>query len=353
MFYFCCSLCIYVFIFLFYILFSTLEKNLLLHIFFLLFILISYFEKTFVLFVLNLFSIVLLVFISILLIMFSRIGKAPADIAEQWAKMKKDGTDRDRALFVDKVARVARGDWSDVRVFITTIISKEEGSREEARWKSFERMCTDHGRAVTLSILKHKTLPIRANPKVVPGSVEFPECRQFYDDDTIDFKHNSHKTQLEFQGPSMEVSAEVAQEMITAATHAPSSGMHHPGPVAEPLPADLPPQVPEAVKTALQVLSKTHAEWDRKRREFQGCVAKSKMHEQTAGSFFEKALEATIRTGGEQDHAILDMELQLKQCTRPQDVDESTLDSAAAMCSDLAKLMKTAQQQRDKLKSWF
>ena len=109
--------------------------------------------------------------------------------------------------------------------------------------------------------------------------------RQFYDDDTIDFTKVSTQTEIAVNASAVEVDAAVTQEMLTSFASPASRALHQPGQAIEPGMAtiagkndkpDEPQQIPEGVKQAMQVLSKTHAEWDRKAREFASTAQTSK-----------------------------------------------------------------------------
>jgi hypothetical protein len=106
----------------------------------------------------------------------------------------------------------------------------------------------------------------------------------------------------------------------------------------------------EKVLTSIKNGSKAHAEFDRKKREFQAVLMKSKANENTSGTKYERDLQALVDAGTPLDTEYLGFECKHKAGEM---LSQETRDRIAEICKELYVITKEGQKKSNNLNMWL
>ena len=101
---------------------------------------------------------------------------------------------------------------------------------------------------------------------------------------------------------------------------------------------------------ALQHLRRTHGEWDRKLREYNGVLAASAACENTSGTKFEQQLKDLTVDGAVLDKQLLATELSVVD---KKALADEEIKSMANICQSIVALLKEANKKAVSLRSWI
>jgi len=111
-----------------------------------------------------------------------------------------------------------------------------------------------------------------------------------------------------------------------------------------------PPPETKEVQATLTMVSKTHTEWDKKRREYASVLSRSSGCAATAGSRFHAELVDSIEKGAEKDNLLMTHELSLRG---KNDSSKDLIAETAATCEDIGKIIKRCGRKSTGLKAWI
>ena len=187
----------------------------------------------------------------------------------------------------------------------------------------------------------------RPHPKLPPSSkIQWPHNQQVrYIVESVTKRRNTSSTEQHSQSldcadeavSKLTQKAQQVKDMVAIAPMA-TSAASVPTPSPAPRSGDSRPQD----KVAITNIRKAHSQWDRASRDSCAIVAKSAVHENTAGCKFERDLQELINQGADLDAKLMALEQQyMGSGFADADVHE-----AGKLCRDLASIVAQAQKTK-------
>ena len=284
----------------------------------------------------------------------NKIRKAPDKIKDQWKDKfsKLNAFDEDRNTFISNVLEVGKDGFSNEYFQGLLKVESIDDAGQRGRFWTYKEMVDTEGEDAVLEMANFKTCDMRRNPRLPPNSaIPWPRNQEFWKDH--DFKDKSTKVtdaKLE-KSDHGQMDPEVHEQFRKAAELAKgkkAATMVSKSEEGEGAPNNGPPL--EGMRDAIVAAKKAHSEWDRKKRDLEGVVGRSKLNENTKGCKFEQDLEAMIETGIQKDNVLLEYEKKFNTAVKMENED---LVKVKAETEELSKLAKEASKKSSALASWW
>ena len=248
-----------------------------------------------------------------------RSPKCPAHVKKEWGVLKSLGTkDVNRCEFVAQVidavnkGKLFDNDFFDkIKIKYTETVEHTELDRTKQGWKSYEWVAKEEGRIITDELLKLKRLDDRRNLKLPSDStLAFPYDREIWWEETLFEKISSHSQKLESvkSNDNTDATSEYANAFNGIfRRNSETSRSQGPRPEApgiakqnskDEIDMDAVAK-DDDVAAARKNVQKRHSEWDRKLRECNGILRRSKASQLSKDTplelEFKRVVENTIR----------------------------------------------------------
>ena len=184
-------------------------------------------------------------------------------------------------------------------------------------------MCDTEGEVQTRSMAQFKTVPMQKNPRLnAKANIPFPEDQEFWKahvwakDSTM-----TKKSQVK-ESEQMELAEDEADQFETVVDAVAKMKDSKNAPAEEESTSDIAPIEIEGMREAMTAAKKTHGEWERKKRDYEGIIESSKVNENTQGCKFERDLIVLAEEGVKLDTKFLNLERKFnaKSKMEPSDV---------------------------------
>ena len=233
------------------------------------------------------------------------------------------------------------------------IETKKEGAQGE--WRSYHDCCTLDGKVVVDEVVRLKGCAMRTNKKLLPGhTVPYPEYLElnWAKDVWSNMKATIDTTKLteENREATADDRATIAATNRTFNQSFTSPASSGPRPLAYEAIADAPPATltkleqcekdrkrAEDVDKCMKNLLRAHNEWDRRVRDFNTTIAKSKCNENTRDTPVERAVEGFIKDGSDVDDEIQKVLLKMKVSGELSSIE---CVDANVKCDEIVKIVK-------------
>ena len=272
-----------------------------------------------------------------------RLRAAPPEIKELWAKLKKSKTldaARKKADFMKEVGKVG-GEMTYegvANIFTTTESAVEiDGQAETKGWVPWKTFTDLYGKEQVDAMMLAGTVSFRPCSALMGTSIEYPRNQEFWNE-KLEYKsdHATEKrTEVKKSGETDQATADEIRACMNiahtagradmpgkssrsgCATPVVSSGSVTPGTPRSETDNDLgtPGGSTRDVKPVLAQLRKAHGEWDRKKMDFCGVLAKSGGSDMTRGTHMEGLLQKAIQQGSAIDADLMAMQISIQSGT--------------------------------------
>ena len=249
-----------------------------------------------------------------------------------------------------EVAAVSKGDFSNVlKTFVTT--TNEDEDADTSAWKSWTQLLALEGEKATRAMIAHNTIETRPHAKLVGTDVPWPENLQFKWTEEQSFKRRKVTTGATLQGEAT-VTDEQASALADAVTTraAPRTTTPDVTTRAASSASGSSSDTSKRDSAAITNLRKTHAEYDRKRREFSATLASSEAHVNTQNTVPVQLLRAKLEEATTLDANLLAYEAMFLQ---QHHMSADDIKSMAKVSTDLVGILKKCQKLQNNLKTWM
>ena len=298
---------------------------------------------------------------------------APPSVSAAWRKLQTEKDTVGKKAFKAAALKVQNNMWDGVLAVVTkqSTSSATTGNKSKAAWQPYHQFSLTHGEEQTNCMLQLGTISSMVDPKLVGSSVPYPkhlliwsEAVKFVKDDLLTERQRVEQ-QMTADGSTSQAIVGVMHANVMTAPFSSSSPSPpppnaapqlHPAPMTPlapfgsvPVPgtplAPPPPQSkPGAVPPLVQQIRKTHAAFDRSKRDWSASLASSASCPVTAGTPMEGLLRKCIEAGSVADASMLEIELRWAQQVTLSTCDEGAASDAISNClEELKKGAKYAQ----------
>jgi hypothetical protein len=298
--------------------------------------------------------------------------------------------------FVEEILKVKQKNYDGMVMQYKTETTMSVGSGEQRKWISWSQICAKEGENNVRVMITADTICTRAHPKIPAGLVPWPENLQFRYEDMamcrtlfstvarggLHFSEKSDPPSPPFPLFTLKTSfpilrkediesdfttaekgfhiedkedvdgetGEAAMALVGQMFAASPRVVKPSGAAVRGVSSPTTPAPPDRVGKAISALRRIHGEWDRKKREYNGCLRRSETTDATAGTHFEHSLRGFLLECDKHDQQLLDIEVSYTTHTS---LTEDQLKDVKVVSERLVDVMKQAQKYSNALKSWF
>ena len=246
---------------------------------------------------------------------YARIYRAPPEVRNLWKEKfsRLPNSDESRNEFISKLFKIRTNNFGDSKYFQTMFqVVVQDGNEDLGRWWTYKEMCDTEGEVQTKEIAKYKSVPMRRNPRLDPRSaIAWPENQEFSKEHEWTKRSRMTNKVMQKESEKAEVDNEVSDQfdkMVETIDSMQTSKASNNGPTIPKSEGPVAVTEVEGMKDAMTQARKAHADWERKKRDFEGNIESSKYNENTKGCKFEKDLAAFVVTGSKLDDLFLNLE---------------------------------------------
>ena len=289
-----------------------------------------------------------------------QIKLAPIEVKEYWESLK--GKPADKKDFKAMVADFGKSvSWIDVvaRLRSTNKVSNENADRNSQCWTPYTAFAALHGSEQVDAMVESGTVHWAINPALAGTSIPFPKNALFWNKKTVFAQTHKHTDEVEIQKAQ---GADAATTAAVEATMRSSMGVPPPVTGAPPMPppptysAGTPvsalPSTPQSAPPTplggapnpkpvlppiINQVRRTHAAFDKARRDYRAVLAQSQACEMTRASPLETLLTKAIQQATSSDEVMLEVECKFNQGQPLSNDDERAAAEAVATVVDECK----------------